>query len=230
MLLTPNRWSRPGKKITAVKGLVIHYTASPNGTAVAVRNYFESLKSGTNPDRFASSHYIVGLNGEIVQCLPEDEIAYHAGSNTYTQECKDRLAGSPNYHTLGIETCHPSTDGHFNEATIDSLIKLSADICKRYDLNPLTDLWTHKEVVGWKDCPLWFVKNPVEWQNFKKKVDLVLNPPKPVDPNAWKYVALQELCDAGIVQDYEGWKAKIDENAPNWLVFILMNKIRKAGK
>lgn len=46
-------------------------------------------------------------------------------------------------------------------------------------------------------------------------------------PISWKLKDLQELHAAGIVDDFDGWAEKIDEPAPNWLVFILMNRVRK---
>ena len=97
-LLTVNPYSRPGTALTQVNGIVIHYTANPGATAIANRNYFENLKD-THTTK-ASAHFIVGLEGEIVQCIPTAEIAY--ASN-------DR-----NSDTLSIECCYEKDDGSFN--------------------------------------------------------------------------------------------------------------------
>lgn len=43
----------------------------------------------------------------------------------------------------------------------------------------------------------------------------------------WKATGLQELHAAGIVNDLPEWLLKLDEPAPTWLVFELMNRIRK---
>lgn len=67
-LLTVNPYSRPGTALEKVNGIVIHYTANPGATAIANRNYFENLKD-THTTK-ASSHFVVGLEGEIVQCIP----------------------------------------------------------------------------------------------------------------------------------------------------------------
>ena len=77
--LTVNEWSRPGDPLEEINGVVIHYVGNPNTTAQANRNYFDSLASGTE-GTYASSHFIVGLEGEVVQCVPLTEIAY--ASNT----------------------------------------------------------------------------------------------------------------------------------------------------
>ena len=77
--LTVNQWSRPGTELEKIDGVVIHYVGNPGTTARANRNYFESLSSGLE-NTYASSHFIVGLEGEVVQCIPLTEVAY--ASNT----------------------------------------------------------------------------------------------------------------------------------------------------
>mgnify|MGYP002240965473 CR=1 FL=1 len=87
-LLTVNPYSRPGTALEKVNGIVIHYTANPGATAIANRNYFENLKD-THTTK-ASSHFVVGLEGEIVQCIPTAEIAYASNdrnSDTISIEC-----------------------------------------------------------------------------------------------------------------------------------------------
>ena len=76
--LTVNPYSRCGKKLRGVKGVVIHWTGNPGTSAQANRNYFESLKDQTGNEgvRYASAHFVVGIDGEIIQCLPLDEWAY----------------------------------------------------------------------------------------------------------------------------------------------------------
>lgn len=62
-LLTVNEYSRPGTKTERINGIVIHYTANPGSTAMQNRNYFEGLKDSHITK--ASSHFIVGLDGEM---------------------------------------------------------------------------------------------------------------------------------------------------------------------
>ncbi|OOB77263.1 MAG: hypothetical protein ATN33_03075 [Epulopiscium sp. Nele67-Bin001] len=153
MYLSYNVYSRPMLPLTAVKGIVIHYVANPGSSAVANRNYFNNLTS-----TYASSHYIVGLEGEIIACIPEDEIAYHAGDKTY------------NSTFIGIEVCHPDTTGKFVEPTYSAVVELTADICKRYNLNPQTDVIRHYDVTG-KLCPLYYVNNKDAWEQFLSDVE-----------------------------------------------------------
>ena len=158
MHLTPNPYSRPRVPLKTITKLVIHWVGNPGSTALANRNYFESLKSGKK-GIYASSHYIVGLEGEILLCIPHTEIAYHAKS--------------ANHYSLGIETCHPNWEGQFNSKTYVSLVNLCSELCKLYNLNPLTDLLRHYDVTG-KDCPKYYVNHPQYWAQFKKDVQAAL--------------------------------------------------------
>ena len=158
-LLTVNPYSRPGTALEKVNGIVIHYTANPGATAIANRNYFENLKD-THTTK-ASSHFVVGLEGEIVQCIPTAEIAY--ASN-------DR-----NSDTISIE------DGSFEQATYDSVIKLTAWLCAKFGLTS-EDVIRHYDVTG-KLCPLYYVEHEDAWAQFKKDVDTYLQVYKTGDEN-----------------------------------------------
>lgn len=152
VLLTPNKYSRPAKKMEKVKKIVIHWVGNANTSAMANRNYFESLKV---KKRFASAHYIIGLEGEILQCIPENEIAYHATT--------------ANSYSIGIENCHPDWKGQFNGKTYKSLIELCVQICKRYNLVPEEDILRHYDISK-KICPKYYVENPQAWERLKKDV------------------------------------------------------------
>jgi N-acetylmuramoyl-L-alanine amidase len=177
MLLTVNQFSRPGKKLLPVKGIVIHWVGNPGTSALGNRNYFEGLKtqSPDNPKAvFASAHFIIGLRGELIQCLPLDEMAYHVGAMVYTPEAISRLGNYPNNCTIGIELCHPAWDGKFTVETWMSAVKLTASLMGRFGLEPATDIWRHYDITG-KDCPRWFVDHPGEFEKFKQNVSGTMN-------------------------------------------------------
>ena len=152
MYLTPNDYSRPEEPIKKVKGIVIHYTANPGTSAEANRNYFENLKSQTRIS--ASSHFVIGLDGEIVQCIPLDEMSF--ASN-------DR-----NIDTISIECCHPDASGEFNKKTYESLIALTAWLCSKYNLEE-EDILRHYDITG-KLCPLYYVEHEDKWETLKEDV------------------------------------------------------------
>ncbi len=143
-LLTPNKFSRPQIPLKTVKKVVLHYVGNPNSTAMANRNYFENQKNG---GRYVSSHYIVGLDGEILRCVPENEVAY----------CSNQA----NTYSISIECCHPDATGKFTDATTASAAELCAYLLKKYGLK-VDDLIRHYDVTG-KQCPLWFV--PTKYQS-----------------------------------------------------------------
>jgi N-acetylmuramoyl-L-alanine amidase len=176
-LLTINPFSRPGKKLEGAKALVVHWVANAGSTAKQNRDYFESLKGQSLNEasaRFASAHFIVGISGEAVQCIPGEEMAYHAGAKIYKPEALDRLGHYPNNCTIGIELCHPTGSGSFAVETLNSATELCALLCVQAGLNPLNDIWRHYDITG-KDCPKWFVEHPEEFEEFKKGVVSAVN-------------------------------------------------------
>lgn len=204
MLLTPNRYSRPQIPLKKVTKIAVHYVGNAGSSARGNRNYFESLKEGKR-DRngrliYASSHYIIGLEGEIIQCIPESEISY--------------ATNDANSYSISIENCHQYEDGRFNEKTLKSLMELCADLCKRYGLHPTKDIIRHYDVSG-KPCPLWWVKHPQDFLYFKQDVKKILE---------GEYVDMMELnkLKAEVEElktEFNGAKEKFFENVedvPDW--------------
>ncbi len=150
--LTPNEYSRPQTPLYGIDGIVIHYTANPGTTAANNRSYFEGL--ATTHATSVSSHYIVGLEGEVIQCIPLTEISY--ASN-------DR-----NNDTVAIECCIPDETGKFNDATYTSAVALTAALCVQFNLKE-EDIIRHYDVTG-KCCPKYFVEHEDSWQTFKADV------------------------------------------------------------
>ena len=120
------------------------------------RDYFENLKD-THTTK-ASSHFIIGLEGEVIQCIPLNEYSY--ASN-------DR-----NGDTISIETCHLDELGQYTSDTYQSMVRLSAFLCDKYRLTE-EDLIRHYDVTG-KLCSRYFVDHEDAWQQFKKDVGIAL--------------------------------------------------------
>lgn len=151
-LLDVNEYSRPGIPLEQINGIVIHYTANPGSTAQNNRDYFEGLKD--SHETKVSSHFVVGIEGEIVQCIPSSEIAYASNSR--------------NSDTLSIECCHPDETGKFTDATYTSLVRLTGWLCYRFNLTS-EDVIRHYDVTG-KICPKYYVDHPEAWEQFKTDV------------------------------------------------------------
>ena len=151
-LLTVNKYSRPGMEADKINGVVVHYTANPGSTAKENRDYFESLKDGH--DTSVSSHFVIGLDGEIIQCVPTWEYAYASNHR--------------NHDTVSIECCHPDNSGEFTKDTYYSLVQLTGWLCLKFDLDA-DDVIRHYDVTG-KNCPKYFVENEDKWIEFKEDV------------------------------------------------------------
>ena len=157
MFLPVNDYSRPGTELNTVKGIVVHYTANPGTTAIQNRGYFESLAETKTTK--ASSHYIIGLSGEIIQCVPLNEIAYASNQR--------------NADTISIECCIDNDAGKFNDKTYHALVHLVAWLVGDYDLE-ISDIIRHYDVTG-KLCPKYFVEHESAWVDFKLDVEKYMN-------------------------------------------------------
>lgn len=173
--LTISNYNRPGTRRGSTIAVACHYIGNPGTSAQANRNYFENLR--TTHTTKASAHYIIGLQGEVIQMIPEEEISW--------------CTNSANAYTISIEACHPDSTGKFNDATYKAYVELCADICKRWGLDPIHGgLIRHYDVTR-KMCPKWFVDHPDAWEQFKRDVAAKMAPTYEIgwhhDLNGWWY-------------------------------------------
>jgi len=150
--LPQNSNSRTGTYLFAIENLVIHYVGNPSTTAEQNWGYF------SGPETTVNSHFLVGLEGEILQCLPLEE---RSSASNYR-----------NGDTISIEVCHPDESGVFTQESYDSLVTLTAWVCSVSELTE-EDLLRHFDVTG-KLCPLYFSENEEAWESFRGDVKLAL--------------------------------------------------------
>ncbi|MBQ8740463.1 MAG: N-acetylmuramoyl-L-alanine amidase [Clostridia bacterium] len=137
-------FARTGVKLVEINNIVIHYVGNSGSTAQNNRDYFNKL------DTDVCSHFVIGLDGEIIQCVPLDE--------------KSAASNNRNLDTISIEVCHPDDSGKFSEATYQSLVKLTAWLCDNSGLKA-NDVIRHYDITG-KECPKYFVDNESAWESF----------------------------------------------------------------
>ena len=134
--LRKNIFSRPDVTRRQVKNIVIHYVGNPGTSAKATRNYFDGLadqdaqKEGVS----SSSHFVVGLDGEVIQCIPIDA----------------------------------DDTGKFNDASYESVVKLTAWLCKQLKLKS-SDVVRHYDING-KQCPKYYVEDKEAWKQLREDV------------------------------------------------------------
>ena len=141
--------SRRGVMLEGVRNIVIHYVGNPGSTAQQNRDYYANRSSEV------SSHFVIGLKGEIIQCIPLHE--------------KSSASNHRNKDTISIEVCHPDESGKFTDETYDSLVKLTVWLCEVCGLDS-SDIIRHYDITG-KQCPLYFVTHEDAWKKFLKDIN-----------------------------------------------------------
>ncbi len=105
--------------------LMLHYTGMADGAS--------ALQRLCNPVTELSSHYFIFEDGHTLQLVPETRRAWHAGAGFWKGET------DINSVSIGIEIVNPGHEhGYvdFPDAQIESVIALSADICRRWSIPP----------------------------------------------------------------------------------------------
>lgn len=145
--------ARTGKELDGVKNIVIHYVGNPGTSAQNNRDYFD--KASTE----VSSHFLVGLDGEIIQCVPLWE--------------KSAASNWRNNDTISIEVCHPDDTGKFNDETYNSVVRLTAWLLNELGLDESAVI-RHYDITG-KLCPLYYVEHEDAWNQMKKDIGTKLD-------------------------------------------------------
>jgi N-acetylmuramoyl-L-alanine amidase len=112
------------ERLRPISAIILHYTGMPTAAG--------ALERLCNSDAEVSAHYFIAENGEILQLVPEDRRAWHAGRSFWAGE------SDMNSASVGIEIVHP---GHadpraFPIQQIDAVAALCRDICARHAIRP----------------------------------------------------------------------------------------------
>ena len=114
--------------------LLLHYTGMPDGS--------EALRKLCDPGREVSAHYFVGVDGRVLQLVPEARRAWHAGVASWRGE------DDVNSLSIGVEIDNPGHDGGmppFAEPQIAAVIALCRDIVARWAI-PAERVLGHSDV------------------------------------------------------------------------------------
>ena len=145
--------SRSGERLEAIRDIVVHYVGNPGTTAQGNHDFY------CHEDSVVCSHFVVGLEGEIIQCLPLNE--------------KSAASNHRNKDTISIEVCHPDDTGQFSDVTYDSLVRLVAWLADTCHLDT-EHVIRHYDVTG-KECPRYYVRNEDAWIQFKEDIERILH-------------------------------------------------------
>jgi len=200
-------YNRPGTAL-APQGLTIHETATPGATAANESAYFH------NAYRSASAHFFVD-SSYIIQIIPENEVAWHAGPTANTR-------------FLSIEMCHFTDEERFAEVWART-VWLAADICNRYGFDPsnFDQLNTHAWVseqwgeTDHTDPTGYFSAHGKTWANFVNEVKYEMGALKVAE--SWKLKIIGDAKTAGLItEDHDP-----DETAPKWFILaVALNTLK----
>lgn len=171
-----NKFTRPGNKLTGVKGIVIHWTANPGASASNHQKYFNNGAGG----RYASAHIFV--DGKEVLCIiPLNEVAYAANETGKSKIAKFNgnfgyPGGNANGCTISVEMC-VEKNGTISKVVENKTVEVVAELCKKYGLTE-KDVYRHYDVTG-KSCPTPFIGGS-RFTTFKSKVKNKLDGPSTI--------------------------------------------------
>ena len=145
-LESPNFNNRPLKE--EIRLIIIHSISLPPNTYgntyvedfflnkldVSEHDYFNEIK-----DLRVSSHIYIKRDGEIIQFVPFNKRAWHAGESSYmgVPDCND--------YAIGIEL-EGSDDDFFSDEQYNSLIVATQEILKEYPMIKKDNITGHSNV------------------------------------------------------------------------------------
>lgn len=151
-----NKYGRPGTKRRKTTKIAFHFTGQHDVSAKNTVSYFSNVVANgyrvNGRYIYASSHLVVGLQGELYYIVPFNEIAY--------------TTNSANAYSIGVECATTDADDHYTDEEYKTMVKTGAWLAQTYKLDPRVDFIRHYDVTG-KICPRYFVNNVKAWKQFK---------------------------------------------------------------
>lgn len=137
---------RNGQKVTKI---TIHHAAGCL-SAEALASIFKVQR------RSASCNYAIGIEGDIIGVVPEEKRSWCSGSRWNDEQAI----------TIEVSNSTGKPTWEIGEKAMKSLIKLCADICKRYDITPYFDGTTRASMTFHcmyqaTECPGPYIKNHI---------------------------------------------------------------------
>ncbi|HEV2659939.1 MAG TPA: peptidoglycan recognition family protein [Ktedonobacteraceae bacterium] len=131
-LWLPNNNYFPARNGYTSRYVILHGTAGFT-SAEEVANFFKATEAGNDP---VSTHYIIGLNGELVQCIDEEHGAFANGGVTEGHDPWWSRSLNPNYITISIEHVKPARDNsdELTELQKQASFELVRRICERHNI------------------------------------------------------------------------------------------------
>ena len=140
-----NPYNRPGQASKPAR-ICVHYTGDVGAGADRLALFYSNVAAGMFPDKpqnWTSTQYIVGLNGEVIRIIPDNEVSY--------------AASGKNSGTIHIEVCYKQSSGEFEQASKDALRELVLSLMQKYNISA-DKVVRHYDLTG-KLCPYFYIDN-----------------------------------------------------------------------
>lgn len=182
-----------GRSGRSIEAITIHHMAG-RLTAEQCGRIFQAK------GRYGSSHYGVGYDGSIANYVDEEDTAWT--NSNWDSNCK----------SVTIETSDNDNSWYVNDITLNSLIKLVADIAKRNNLGTLVpgkNLTWHSMFTN-TTCPGDYLRSKMQY--IADEANKINNESTSNEVNVYYRVKTQKhgwLKEVKNLEDYAGW-----ENSP----------------
>lgn len=147
--------NRPGRSLSPT--FITQHETGNNRAGADAEMHARYIKGADARSRSVSWHYTVD-DKQIIQHLPTNEVAWHAGPDG-------------NSRSIGIELC-VNSDGDFQKAK-ENAAWLIRRLMRNLNI-PLANVVTHKHWTG-KNCPARLLN---EWTSFKRLISTVSSGPQ----------------------------------------------------
>lgn len=142
-IIPVNKYNRPGTASKPTR-ICVHYNGQAGTGADRLALYYANVAAGMFPDKpdsWTSTQYIVGINGEVIRIVPDNEVAYAAANR--------------NNGTIHIEVCYKQNSGEFEQVSKAALRELVQYLMKKYGISA-DNVVRHYDLTG-KYCPMYYV-------------------------------------------------------------------------
>ena len=184
-----NKKNYGGKRTSAIKYIVIHYTANDGDRDESNGNYFKNKVVG------ASAHYFVDSNS-ITRSVPEANVAWSVGGNKYNNNGGKLYKKCTNNNSISIELCDDVKNGvvYPSAKTIENALDLVEYLMKKYSV-PKENVIRHYDVNG-KPCPKYWTDDAKWKSEFWNKIGGSGTTKVEPKPTAFKPYTIKITCSA----------------------------------
>lgn len=204
---------RPG--INSKQFIILHHTGG-TGLWASLTNYL----SGSN--RYVSTHYTVGKNGEIGKIGEDNDILWHVGLGSHPQ-INNGQESNLNPYSIGIEIV--SNGVEYTDTQRDAVEKLCVYLCLQHKI-PTHNILRHLDVSGYRgkwDVGINFFKNQLTpMGTFRETIESKLETEQSLENvSIWAKVAAEKAMNKGVIKNWSAPQEIVASQKMGWIWYNL---------